>query len=148
MEIIDLKEEEYYIEQYIDLRNSYSELLLTLPVNTTGTKEWLNNDDIEIRGLVQDYILLGVVILYLNKCGEIAFFVKDQNKGMGSKLVSIIEEVAKEKKLLSVWGWALEDNFIAQRVFEKNGFAKESISERRHKGKIRLGINYKKYLGF
>jgi len=148
MEIIDFKEKEYFIEQYVHLRNSYTDLLFTSPVNIPETKEWLKKkNDIEIRGLVQDDILLGVVILYLNREGEIAFFVKNQNKGIGGQLLHIIVEVAKKKDMKFIWGWVLKDNFIAQRVFQKNGFVKESISEREYKGIIKYGIMYKKYLG-
>jgi len=147
MEIIDFKEKEYFIEQYVHLRNSYTDLLLTSPVNIPETKECLKKtNDIEIRGIVQDNILLGVVILYLNREGEIAFFVKKQNQGMGSRLLEIIEGVAKEKNLRSIWGWVLKENLIAQRVFEKKGFIKEGRSEREYRGIINHGIKYKKFL--
>ncbi|MEW6740277.1 MAG: GNAT family N-acetyltransferase [Nitrospirota bacterium] len=145
-EIINLKEHDFFIEQYINLRNSYAELLLTLPVNISDTKEWLKKNDIEIRGVVQDITLLGVVILYLNKNGEIAFFVREQNKGFGGMLLDIIEKLAIERGLKSVWAWVLKDNLIAQRVFEKKGFIKEEIIEREYKGVIKQGIRYKKYL--
>lgn len=144
--VIDLKKEGYFIEQYIQLRNNYTEVLLTSPVNISETKEWLKINDIEIRGLVQNEILLGAVILYIGRDGEIAFFVKDQNKGIGSKLLNIIKEVAMERDLESIWGWALKDNFIAQRVFEKNRFVREGIVEREYKGVIKKGIMYKKVL--
>jgi GNAT superfamily N-acetyltransferase len=145
MEIIDLQEKEYFIEQYVHLRNRYAELLLTSPVTISETKEWFKkDDDIEVRGLVQDNILLGVVILYLNKDGEISFFVKSQNKGIGSHLLHIVAEVAGKKNLEFIWGWVLKDNFIAQRVFEKNGFVKQGISERKYRGEIKQGIRYKK----
>lgn len=144
--IVDLKEEEFFIEQYVHLRNSYTELLLTSPVNIFDTKEWLKRNDIEIRGIVQNRVLLGVVILYLSKDGEIAFFVKNQNKGKGSKLLCIIEKVAKEKNLLSIWGWVLEDNLIAQQVFKKCGFVKEGTTQKEYKGIIKQGTKYRKYL--
>lgn len=145
-EIIDLKNHEYFIEQYVDLRNSYTEQLLTSPVNISETKEWLKLNDVEIRGIVREDVLLGVVILYLHRDGEIAFFVRDKNKGVGSKLLEIIEVVGIEKKLNVIWGWVLKDNLIAQRVFEKSGFLKEGISERQYKGLIKQGYIYKKYL--
>jgi len=146
MEIVDIKEREDLIEQYVNLRNSYTELLLTSPVTITATKEWLKKAYIETRGLIEDSILAGVVILYLSKGGEIAFFAKDKNKGTGSKLLNIIEEVAKEEKLKSIWGWVLEDNFIAQGVFEKNGFEKIEICVKEYKGIVRQGVKYEKFL--
>jgi len=146
MKIIDLKKEEFFIEQYVNLRNSYVKLLLTLPVSISETKEWLKRNDIEIRGFVQDNLLLGVVILYLNRDSEIAFFVKYPKKGIGSKLLKIIEKVAKEKNLKSIWAWVRKDNLIAQHVFEKNGFVKEGISKKRYNTVIKLGIKYKKLM--
>ena len=147
MKKINLKEEEESsIEQYVDLRNSYAELLLTLPVNVLETKEWLKRNDIEIRGFAQDNVLIGVVILYLSKDGEITFFVRYPNQGIGRRLLKIIEKIAKERKLRSVWAWVRKDNFIAQKVFEKNGFIKQGMSEKGYRGNIRPGIKYKKIL--
>jgi predicted acetyltransferase len=145
-EIIDLKKESGFIDQYVHLRNAYTELLLTSPVTPAETKVWLKRDDIEVRGLVHGNILLGAVILYLSRNGEIAFFVKNKNKGFGSTLLDIIENVAKEKRLKSLWAWVLKDNITAQRVFDKNGFLQENIKTRVFKGIIRQGIEYKKYL--
>lgn len=144
--IIDLKNHEKYIPQYVDLRNSYIDLLLTYSVTIDETKEWLTKEDVEIRCIIDRDILIGVVILYLKKHGEIAFFAKRQSKGIGSKLLYTIEKVAKEKNLNCAWAWVLKDNLIAQRVFEKNGFVKEGINEREYKGLIRHGIKYKKDL--
>lgn len=146
MENIDIKERKDFIEQYVRLRNSYAELLLTSPVSITETKEWFKKKDVEVRGLAQDDTLLGVVILYLSRDGEIAFFVKDRNKGVGSKLLDIIEEIARERGLKAVWAWVLKDNLIVQRTFEKNGYLREKNSEREYKGTIRQGIKFIKYI--
>ena len=148
MDIIDLRKREDFINQYVQLRNAYAELLLTSPVNVSETREWLQKNDIEIRSLVENDILLGVVILYLNKEGEISFFVKESSKGIGSRLLNIIEEVAKKKNLKSIWAWVLEENLIAQKAFEKNRFKKESVSWKEYKGIVRKGIQYKKYLSY
>lgn len=145
--IIDLKKEKGFVEQYINLRNKYADLLLTSFVNVLGTQKWLNTTNAEIRGIVQNNVLCGVVILHLDKNAEIGFFVKYQNKGIGSKLLNIIEKVAKEKGLDSIWAWALEDNVIAQHVFEKNGFVKKDTSKREYDGMTKSGINYRKCLG-
>jgi len=142
IKIIDLKEKEDFLDQYIHLRNKYVECLLTSPVTLSETKEWLKKSDIEVRGLVQDNVLVGVVILYLNRGGEIAFFVKEPNKGIGSQLLQIIQPVAKKKGLKSVWAWVLDENSIAQRTFEKNGFVKRGLSQRKDKGSMKQGIEY------
>ncbi len=146
MKIIDLKEEEYFIEQYVTLRNNHTELLLTLPVSISETREWLKRNDIEVRGFVQDDVLLGVVILYKQKDGEVAFFVRYPSKGIGGKLLKEIEEVAREKKLRFIRAWVRKDNLIAQRVFEKNGFKKGDISKRESHDGVKLGTEYKKLL--
>ena len=147
MEIIDLKEKDNLIEEYVHLRNRYAELLLTLPVNVPETKEWIKkNDDVEVRGFVQNNILLGVAILYLNRGGEVAFFAKEQQKGIGSKLLKIIEEVAREKKLKGVWAWVLSANTIAQKSFMKNGYLLEQKTERKFNDKDVEGFIFRKNL--
>jgi len=146
MKVIDLKNDNTYIDQYLLLRNSYVDLLLTSFVNISNTKKWIKRSDIEIRGLVQDDTLWGVVILYLRKNGEIAFFVKTPNKGVGSNLIPIIERVAKQKNLSSIWAWVLEDNMIAQHVFKKNGFKIEGTTKKRLNGIIKNGIIFRKYI--
>lgn len=147
MRAANLKEEEYFIEQYVNLRNTYTEVLLTSPVNIRETKEWLRRHDIEVRGVVQDDVLLGVVILYMHNNGEVACFVRYPNKGIGSELLKMIEEVARGKKLGFIWAWVRKDNFIAQRAFEKNGFRKTEVSEREYDNTLKQGIEYKKLLG-
>lgn len=142
--IIDLKREERFVEEYVSLRNRYSELLTTKPVTVAETRDWLKDDQIEIRALVEGDVFLGAVILYLSRDGEIAVFVRDRCKGMGTKLLKIIEQVAKEKKIESVWAWVLNDNFLAQRIFEKNGFVKEGMLKRMYEEVMNEGIRYKK----
>ncbi len=92
--------------------------------------------------------LIGVAILYLSKGGEVSFFAKEKNVGVGSKLLNIIDEIAKDNNLESVWGWVLENNSIAKRVFEKMEFKNEGICKRVYMGKILKGVIYKKYLDY
>lgn len=142
--VIDLKKDESFIPQYVDLRNRYSELLLTNPIAVNETKLWLMNEDVEVRCLIEDGILTGAAILYLNKKGEISFFARDPNKGIGSRLLAIIENVGRGRNLQSVWAWVLKENVIAQKVFEKNGFIREGIIEKECRGMLREGIKYQK----
>lgn len=144
MEVVDLKEDGRFIEQYVSLRNSYVDLLLSSPVDSKGTQEWLKSEDIQIRGLVSDNVLTGVVILYLKRGGEITFFAKEKNRGIGSKLLELIEEVAAKRNLETIWSWVLKENMIAQHVFEKSGFVRESVSEREYGGIVKKGIIFKK----
>ena len=141
IEVIDLKREEYLIPQYVELRNRYVDLLLTHPVTPTETREWLIHGDVEVRCLVKDNVLMGAAILYLNKGGEIAFFVRETNKGSGSRLLNIIENVAKERELTTVWAWVLKQNEIGKQVFKKNTYKKEEKIETKL-------YNQKKYQGF
>ncbi len=144
--IIDLKKEEGFIEAYISLRNRYHELLLTRPVYLAETKEWLKDNEVEIRGLVQDNVLLGVVILYLNRDGEIAVFVKDRHHGIGTKLLRTIEQVARKRNLESVWAWVVSDNRFGERTFLKNGYTIEGQSSRIYQGQSKTGNMFRRRL--
>ena len=146
MEVIDLKKDDRFVGQYVHLRNSYVDLLLTSCVGNSETREWLKNEDVEVRGLVSDDVLTGVAILYMNKGGEIAFFAKEKNRGIGGRLLALIEEVARKRKLDTIWGWVVDGNLIAQRVFQKSGFVSEGMSEREYGGSIRRGVKYTKCL--
>ena len=146
MDIINLKEEERFIEEYVNLRNRHLDFLLTAPISVPETKKCLKSDRLEIMGVVQEDGLMGVVILYLDRDGEVAFFARHANKGTGTELISIIEKVAQERGLSSIWAWVLEDNSIAQHVFEKKGFVRLGMSRREYKGSVKYGINYQKKL--
>lgn len=146
--IVDLKLNDKYIDEYIVMRNSYAELLVTSVVDKEGTMKWLKNANIEIRGVVVDDKLQGVVILYLDREGEIAFFVKEKNKGLGTMLLSIIEDVAKEKLLPYIWAWVLKDNEIAKHVFKKVGFLEEGFDVKIKNGVEYRGIRLKKELSY
>lgn len=146
IKVVDLKVDIKYIEQYVEMRNKYTDLLLTSSVNVEDTLLWIKKHNVEIRGIVNQEILEGVAILYIDKEGEIAFFVKKQNKGIGTKLLSIIEDVAKKIRLPFIWAWVLRDNEIAKHVFEKCGFLKESDEIRMKEGIIYHGVRYKKKL--
>lgn len=146
IKIIDLKKDESFIPQYIELRDSYLDLLLTDPVTYDGTKVWLAEEDAEVRCLVDNNVLLGAAVLYLNKEGEIAFFAKYQERGIGTNLLKAIENVARERKLDKVWAWVLSSNIPAQKVFSKNGYLIERELEKKFKNKIFKGIVFIKKL--
>lgn len=141
---INLKKEEAFIKQYVNLRNSYAENLLTSPVSMNETKAWLKRTDIEIRGFAEGNMLLGAVILYMNRGGEIAVFVRDSGKGIGSSLLNAIEKVAVEKKLTSIWAWTLTSNLKAQKVFAGSGYIMEGETGRRHNNKAVQGFVFRK----
>jgi len=146
MKVIDLKNDDAFLEQYVALRNSYTDLLLTAPVTRETTREWLKRDDIEIRALADDNTLMGVVILYLGRDNEIAFFVREKKRGIGTELLYIIEDVASEKGMGYIWAWVREDNLIAQKAFEKRGFSPDGAAARTYQGAIIPGVRYRKVI--
>ena len=145
-EIIDLKQDEFFIPQYVELRNHYIDLLLTNSVTVDETKEWLFKENIEVRCFVNNHVLVGVVILYLNKEGEVAFFMKNRNRGVGSQLLKVIEEVAKGKKLNSLWAWVMSSNLAAQKSFFNNGYLLDGETAKRYKNKNLRGFVFRKKL--
>ena len=144
--IVNLREEPDFVEQYVQLRNRHCDVLLTTPVNITDTKEWLKNTDIEIRGITRKNKLIGVTILFLNRQGEIAVFASVTNQGVGSRLLSVIESVARERGLSEVWAWVLSDNIIAQRTFEKSGYRRDRESTKEYQKKTMNGFVLRKGL--
>ena len=146
MRIVDLKKDNALLKQYVALRNSYADLLLTAPVTTDATREWLRKDDIEIRALVDEDTLMGAVILYLSRDNEIAFFAKAKKRGIGTELLYIILKLAKEKGLDQVWAWVREDNLAAQKAFEKTGFYPDGRASREFQGRDLPGVRYRKVI--
>lgn len=139
---VDLKTEVAYIDQYIELRNIYKDLLLTSPVNREETVKWMREQDIEIAGIANDSVLLGVVILYLSKDGEVTFFARDKNRGIGTMLLSIAEQMGHKRRLDHIWAWVLEENLIARHVFEKCGFIHNGVEVRNRNESLYRGIRY------
>lgn len=146
MKIIDLKKNEYFIRQYVNLRNSYIRFLLTSKVNICKTKKWLKRRDIEVLVLIQRNVLLGAVILYLKKGAEVAFFVKETGKGFGTILLNAVQDLSKKKGLNSVWAWVLKNNKPAQKAFLKNGYLIEKEDIREYNNTIKNGIIFRKAL--
>jgi ribosomal protein S18 acetylase RimI-like enzyme len=142
--VIDLKGEDSLIEQYVELRNLYCELLLTHPVTIEGTKEWLERDEVEVMGIVREGVLLGVAILYLHRAGEIAFFTRTPHQGVGSRLLKIMEGVARERKIESIWAWVREENTSAQRTFLKEKYVLRKHEERYFRQETKKGIIFGK----
>ena len=145
-QIIDLKRANSFLEQYVDLRNQYCEQLLTQPVGIEETKQWLKGTGIEVIGISREGLLSGVAILYLHRDGEIAFFVKKQKHGTGSRLLKMIERVARDKKIGSIWGWVLDDNIGAKKAFIKQGYILEKEMNRNDKGVMKRGIIFRKLI--
>ncbi|MDI6591491.1 MAG: GNAT family N-acetyltransferase [Patescibacteria group bacterium] len=146
MKIIDFKKNEKFLKQYVSLRNKYANLLLTKKVTLKETKNWIKKAAVEIRGLVQNQELLGVVILYLDKNKEITIFVKKPGRGLGERLLLPIERVARAKKCHTVWARVLTNNIPAQKFFEKYGYKKRKVTGKNFQGKIYRSLIYTKKL--
>ena len=144
--IVDLKETPEFVEQYVSLRNLYCDLLLTTPVNVPETEIWFKRNDLEIRGIIRGNELIGVAILYLQRKGEIAFFVKYMRSGIGSKLLSVIETAAAERGLTEVWAWVLTENTNAQKTFLKVGYRSIGKSTKRCTDAERTGVLFRKQI--
>jgi GNAT superfamily N-acetyltransferase len=93
---------------------------------------------------VEGDVLAGAVVLYLGRGGEVAFFAREQGKGVGSELLRIIEGVGAERGLRSLWAWVLRTNTPARKTFLKNGYIIEGETEKSHKGSSYWGYQLKK----
>jgi GNAT superfamily N-acetyltransferase len=144
MKIIDLKKDDEYISQYIELRNSYSHLLLTDIVKKEETVKWIKNSKTTILGTAKNNELLGVIILYLDRDNEIAIFTKEQKKGIGTLLLTEIEKTAKKNNINKLWAWVRKDNIPAQKLFEKNGYKLTKNSLRKYDNKDLNGFVFQK----
>jgi GNAT superfamily N-acetyltransferase len=120
--IVNLREEPQFIRQYIELRNLYRDQLLTNEVDLQGTEKWMANSNVEIICAVEGERLLGAVVLYLDRGGEVAFFVRTPGKGLGSRLLAAADLLVKKNGTDRLWAWTMKENFPAQRAFEKAGY--------------------------
>jgi len=87
--------------------------------------------------------LLGVVRLATEpdgKTAEIAVVVGDpwQRLGLGSKLVDYIIEVARDKRLSTLYALMLRDNYRAIRLMKAKGFRIESEEDETIRGVLKL----------
>lgn len=144
MEMIDLKKHRAYVRQYVDLRNAYRDVLLTSEVTPDETLIWLETMDVEIRCLVDHGKLMGAVMLYVHKNGEVAFFAREPRKGVGSLLLQTIESVARERDVKTVWAWVLMSNEAAQAAFRKNGYTVEQRETKKYGASEYQGILFTK----
>lgn len=146
MKIVNIKKEETLISQYVELRNKYKTLLLTSSVTIDETKKWLKSANVEVWGIVESGTLMGVVVLYLERNGEIALFTREKGKGYGSKLLTIAENVARKRGLKTVWAQVLKDNQPAIRVFKKNAYEHAGIVKRKYNNTFCEVVLFKKHL--
>jgi len=87
--------------------------------------------------------ILGAVRLIIEpdgKKGEIAFIVADpwQGLGLGSKMVDYMIEICKDKKLETIYGVMLPDNYQAINLMKRMGFIFEHLDDGSVKGTLNL----------
>ena len=87
--------------------------------------------------------ILGVVRLSIEpdgKTAEIAFITADpwQGLGLASKMLDFMIEICKEKKLETIYGVMLPDNYRAINLMKKMGFTIERIDADTVKGTLNL----------
>ena len=74
------------------------------------------------------------------KTGEIAVIVADpwQGLGLGSKMMDYTIEICKDKKLETIYGFMLSDNYRAVNLLKKMGFATKYLGDGTVKGILNL----------
>jgi len=87
--------------------------------------------------------ILGVVRVPIEpdkKTGEIAVIVADpwQGLGLGSKMMDYMIELCKDKKLETIYGVMLSDNYQAINLMKKMGFTIKYLSDGTVKGTLNL----------
>lgn len=142
--ILDLKKHLNLLPQYVELRNNYCELLLTQSVGLAESMRWIKDTTTEIRAIEEGNLISGVGFLNIDRGGEVSFFARRRNRGIGTRLLKVIDDVAKQVKLPLIWAWVREDNRVAAKVFEKCGYCASGCEERIYKGKPVRGARYTK----
>jgi GNAT superfamily N-acetyltransferase len=122
IKIVDLKAEPQFIRQYVELRNTYCDQLLTSMVDLQGTEKWVADSNVEIMCAIDGKRFLGAMVIYLDKGGEVAFFVRTPGKGIGSRLLAAADLVARKKRIDRLWAWTKKENLPAQLAFENAGY--------------------------
>lgn len=140
---VDLHKDSPWIAAYVELRNRYTELLLTEPVDVESTRNWLTSQDVaKVRCLIDVDRLLGCVLLYPARKGEVAVFVAEKGRGVGTRLIHLVPEMVSEMGLTSAWAWVRADNPVAGRVFENCGFVPTGAETRTFQGRTVDGRRY------
>lgn len=121
------------IEQYVELRNRYHNLLNSRKVSVEETIEWLSKGHTIIYGIVEGDMLLGVVIIYIDRDYELTFFSRTSGKGIGTVLLKLADEIAKEHKIEQLRAWTFCDNVPARKSFIKNEWIRKKEDKENNK---------------
>ena len=129
-DIIDLKEgRRHWIQQYVDLRNTFVNNLNTRKVTLKETLAWLEEANVIIIGSVKNTELVGTALLYLDKNNEFTIFTKAPRKGIGTVLGKRMEEIALTAGIKQFCARVNQDNQPALHFFEKNGWERTETKD-------------------
>ncbi len=142
--VFDLKKFPEFLPEYVNLRNAYCDLLLTQPVVMAESIQWLKTTTAEIRLIEESLQVLGVVLLYVDREGEVALFTRQSNKGIGTNLLEIVDDLAYKLQLPSIWAWVRENNNKAAYIFEKCGYIYSGKEVREYNDETIYGVRYTK----
>jgi len=142
---INLKKRPDLLKQYIKLRNKYINKLLSSRVFFDDTIRWLAKTNVEIYGIVKNNkILIGVIIIYIEKDNEICFFTKEPGKGVGSRLLKVADRIARARQLKHLWAWTNIKNIAAINAFKKGGYVKTKEYYRKFNERKIMGCRFVK----
>ena len=123
MEAIDLKKAELgIIKQYIELRNKHIKELDTKKVTLGETLDWLENQNMEILGLVKNGQLQGVGIININRNYEFTCFTRYYRQGLGSEIIERLIDLAQKKGMANLWCRVNEENIASINWLKKNNW--------------------------
>lgn len=142
MTIHDLKGTHCLIDQYVRLRNKYAENLLTNYVSNQETLDWLHKKSVVVFVACEGDELVGALVLYIEKEGEIAVFVKNKRRGIATVLLENAKQYAKGEKMKKIWAWVATTNKASNVLFQKNGFYCISKSRKSFSGMEQNGATY------
>ena len=143
MILCNLKNSQHYIKHYIDLRNQNKEQLLTDSISEDETILWLNSANVCVKVAIENDELIGAAILYFDKAGEVAIFVKHKRSGVGTALLKEIQVQAQNENIKNLWAWVSNTNIASKKLFEKNKFNADMPCSRVFAGINYYGIIYK-----
>ena len=116
---INLNDNRQYIQSYIDLRNKYTDELMTKVITVQGTIEWFENGQGgAIHCLIEDDGVVAAVIVHKRK--EVTIF--SDKAGMGDKLLKEAERMARNLGYDKLWARVKDGNYPAHAAFDRNGY--------------------------
>ena len=107
-----------HVKGYIDLRNRYTDELMTKPITVESTEEWLRSGG----GLIHIAVECGSVVsaVIVHKRREVTIF--SDKAGVGNTLLAEAEAMAQELGFCDLWARVEENNIKAHDLFLRIGY--------------------------